>query len=118
MQILQQQGYSVEMIAGVTSFCAVAAQLKTSLTTMNKPVHIIPASSGISLEQALDLDGTKVLMKSGKAMSQVKETIVKKGLAQKASLVQNCGLSTQVICKDILTASEDTSYFTTIIVKE
>lgn len=118
MDILLKDGYTVKMIPGVTSFCAVASTLNIGLTQMNKPIHIIPSSSGISLEEALDLEGTKVLMKAGKAMAQVKSTIVNKGLQEKAQLVQNCGLPNEIVCKDITTASDDTSYFTTIIVKE
>lgn len=118
MDILSQDGYTVKMIPGVTSFCAVASALGTGLTSMNKPLHIIPSGSGLPVDKALDLDGTKVLMKAGKAMAQVKATIIAKGLKDKAKLVQNCGLPNEILCEDISTASDDASYFTTIIIKE
>ncbi|MEG2081905.1 MAG: precorrin-2 C(20)-methyltransferase [Oscillospiraceae bacterium] len=118
MDIAVQDGYTVKMIPGVTSFCAVAAELTMGLTTMNKAVHIIPASSGISLSQALEMEGTKVLMKSGTSIATVKKAIEDKGLCGKTQLVQNCGLPNQVVCKDISKAKDDASYFTTIIVKE
>ena len=40
------------------------------------------------------------------------------GLKDKAMLVQNCGLPGEKICKRLDEASDDISYFTTIIVKE
>lgn len=44
--LLDQRGYETEMVPGVPSFCAVAAQLGVSLTTMNAPLHIVPAGGG------------------------------------------------------------------------
>lgn len=117
MELTEARGYTVRMIPGVTSFCAVAATLGTSLTTMNSPLHIIPAG-GMELDAALALDGTRVLMKTGKSMKSVKEHICKSGLAGKTLLVQNCGLPNQKICRDIAQADEDISYFTTVIIKE
>ena len=54
------------MCPGVTSFCAVAARLGRSLTRMDEPLHILPGSA--ELDNALALPGTKVIMKSGKAI--------------------------------------------------
>ena len=58
MNILLERDYDVELIPGVTSFCASASELKISLTTMNDPLHIIPAT-GVDLKEALALPGTK-----------------------------------------------------------
>ena len=117
MALLKADGYTVEMIPGVTSFCAVAARLSESLTTMHQPVHIFPASSGPTGE-ALKLPGTKVLMKTGRSMPEVRAAIEAAGLRDKAMLVQNCGLPGETVCRSIDDASDDISYFTTIIVKE
>ena len=91
-----EQGYRAEVVAGVPSFCAVAALLQQSLTEMSHPLHIIPAGHG-SLEENLALPGTKVLMKTGKALPQVREALRRPGLYEKASLVQNCGLPTHCL---------------------
>lgn len=118
MKLLLDEGFQVETIPGVTSFCAVASTLNISLTSMNKPVHIIPASSGILIEEALELKGTKILMKAGKTLPLVIECIKNKNLQSKTKLVQNCGLVNEIICTDIDQVSNEASYFTTIIVKE
>lgn len=116
-KLLEADGYPVVMIPGVTSFCAVAAALGESLTTMHQPVHIFPASSGPT-DEALKLPGTKVLMKTGRSMPEVRAAIEKAGLKDKTGLVQNCGLPNEQICHNLDDASDDISYFTTIIVKE
>ena len=115
--LLEEDGFPVVMIPGVTSFCAVAATLGQSLTTMHQPVHIFPASSGPT-DEALKLKGTKVLMKTGRSMPEVRAAIEAAGLKEKTGLVQNCGLPNEQVCHNLDDASDDISYFTTIIVKE
>lgn len=115
--LVTADGFQARMIPGVTSFCAVAAALGESLTSMHKPVHIFPASSA-DTAQALPLSGTKVLMKTGKSMPEVRRAIEDAGLTDSAMLVQNCGLANEQVCRDIRDASDDISYFTTILIKE
>ena len=115
--LVTAHGFSAVMIPGVTSFCAVAAVLGEGLTTMHQPIHIFPASSGPTGD-ALRLPGTKVLMKTGRAMPEVRAAIEAAGLSEKTKLVQNCGLPGQQICHSLDEASDNISYFTTIIVKE
>ena len=63
-RLLKNEGYEAVMVPGVPSFCAVAAALGTSLTEGSRPMHVIPAGR-TDLDSALELDGTKILMKSG-----------------------------------------------------
>ncbi|MFI3238320.1 MAG: precorrin-2 C(20)-methyltransferase [Lachnospiraceae bacterium] len=115
MEMLEEEGYYVEMIPGITSFCAVAATLGTSLTTMHKPLHIFPAGQ---LEDILPLEGTKVVMKSGSAIGAVKEYLKQEASNQQIMAVSNCGLPNEVVCKTVEDISDDLSYFTTIIIKD
>lgn len=117
MDILTEQGYNVEMVPGVPSFCASAAAVKTGLTTMDKPLHIIP-SDATPLDEALSMDGTKILMKSGRSLAKVKKAVKNLNLEDKTYVVQNCGLPDQQVCKNIDDISEDISYFTTVIIKK
>ncbi|WP_458861649.1 precorrin-2 C(20)-methyltransferase [Acidaminobacterium chupaoyuni] len=117
LEQIKQAGYETQVIPGVPSFCAVAALLQQSLTVMNKPLHIIPAGHE-GLEESLDLPGTKVLMKTGKAMPLVRRALKERGLYEKASLVQNCGLPEQHICRSLDEADDSIGYFTTIVVKD
>lgn len=117
MDILTARGYESVMIPGVPSFCAVAARLGTSLTTVSSPLHILPGA-GESLAEQLDLPGTRVLMKSGKQLPQAAELLRQKGLLEKAAMVRDCGLPTEQVCRDLTHLPEDTGYFATVIVKE
>lgn len=117
MDILTDRGYEAVMVPGVPSFCAVAARLGTSLTTVSSPLHILPGSDG-SLAELLDLPGTKVLMKSGRQLPQAAEALRQRGLLEKAAMVRDCGLPTEQVCRDLTHLPEDTGYFSTIVVKE
>ena len=117
MELLQAEGYATEMIPGVTSFSAIAARLGMSLTTMEEPLHILPASQADQWE-GLSLPGTKILMKSGRNLGPLMEELSRRDLLDKAALVANCGLPGEVVCRDLRKFSAPTGYYTTVIVKE
>lgn len=117
MESLRREGFEAVMVPGVPSFCAVAARLGESLTEGSTPLHIIPASYE-PLEQALALPGTKVLMKSGKRIPKVIETLCETGHLEGASMVQECGLPGEAVYRDLHAVPEPVGYFATIIVKE
>ena len=119
MELFKDRGYETVMVPGVPSFCAVAARLGVSLTEMNTALHISPG--GAALGEALDLPGTKVLMKSGRQMPAVLEALKTKGTLGNSMLVQNCGLPGEAVYPDLSKAvpGEDSmGYFATVIVKE
>lgn len=113
-RILSERGYEAETIPGVTSFCACAATLNRSLTDMNMPLYILPASMP-DLSSALDLPGGKVIMKSGRAIKDIKRLLHEKNLAERSFIVSNCGLPTQRVFKNIDEATDE-SYFSTILI--
>lgn len=117
MELLREEGYETEMIPGVTSFSAVAARLGVSLTTMEEPLHILPASQQAQWE-GLTLPGTKVLMKSGRSLKDLVEKLAETGQLERAALVANCGLAQEVVCTDLRSLPEGAGYYTTILVKE
>lgn len=114
--ILRARGYETEWVPGIPSFCAAAARLGVSLTERDTPLHILPAGS-VPLEEALELLGTKVLMKAGRSLPNVVSALEQRGLLEKASLVENCGLPGERVCTE-LSQEADFGYFTTVIVKE
>lgn len=119
MELLGERGYETAMIPGVPSFCAVAARLGVSLTEMNTALHISPG--GAALGDALDLPGTKVLMKSGRQMPAVLEALASRGALGNSMLVQNCGLPGEAVYPDLskeVPGEDSMGYFATVIVKE
>ncbi len=108
-------GGRTAIVSGIPSFCAVAARLNTSLTEGGQPLHVIPASYP-NTQEGIALDGTKVLMKAGKAFGEVKLWIAQSG--QQASMVSRCGMSGEQAFEDIADADESASYFSVILVKD
>lgn len=116
LALLEEQGLPAVMVPGVTSFCAVAARLGMSLTEMNEPLHIIPAS-GTDLEAALRLPGSKVLMKSGSAVHRTVEILDRLGLLEQSAMVADCGLPDEQVYRDLHALPEKVSYFATFLVR-
>ena len=112
---LRNDGFEAVMAPGVTSFSAVAARLGCSLTQIDAPLHIIPASA--DLDRALQLPGTKVLMKSGSAIRETVHALERAGLLDRAALVADCGLPTEQVYRGLCELPENLSYFATIIVQ-
>lgn len=107
-------GLDAQIISGIPSFCASAARLNIGLVENKEQLHVIPASYGV--EEALELPGTKVLMKAGKKMPQVKEAVKKSG--QKLLMVENCGMDTEKIYTSVDNIPDKSSYYSLVVVKE
>ena len=114
-EILQAQGYATAMAAGVPSFCAAAARLNQPLTGgMDAPLTIAPGSRA---------DGTKVLMKTGRQLPALLDTLDAHGALSRSALVCSCGLPDETIFPDLSTArppqdGSKAGYFATVLVKE
>ena len=113
LERIRSDGFETVMCPGVTSFCAVAARLGRSLTRMEEPLHILPGS--MDMEQGLSLPGTKVIMKSGKAIHETAAALERCGMAANAGMVADCGLETEQVYTDLRHLPEEVSYFATIV---
>lgn len=111
---VEEMGYDTEIVSGITSFCAVAARLNIGLVEKHEELHVIPAS--YQIEEALQLPGTKVLMKAGKKMAEVKATI--KRLGASAVMIENCGMPDEKIYRSVEEIPEDAGYYSLIIIKD
>lgn len=117
-ELLQARGYATAMAAGVPSFCAAAARLNRPLTSgMDTPLTIAPGSWA---DRVLDLPGSKVLMKSGRQLPALLETLDAHGALNKSALVCNCGLPDEAVYPDLSAArpADAAGYFATVLVKE
>lgn len=109
-----EAGYETEMISGIPSFCAAAARLQTGIAEKSEQIHIIPAS--YQIQEALTLPGTKILMKAGKKLPQVKQQLQDGN--QSVVMVENCGMEGERIFRGVEEIPEDAGYYTLIIVKD
>ncbi len=113
----RSEGFACETISGVPSFCAAAAALGISLGENKEEIHIIPASYDI--QASLTLSGTKVYMKSGKRLRELKETLMSlPENKQYVYAVSNCGLENERKYYSAEELDENSGYLTLVIVKE
>ena len=112
--ILEEDGYSVELVNGIPSFCAAAARLGTSLTEWDEMLHILPAVH--KAQELQDLPGNLVLMKSASHMAEVKDALRKSG--RKVCAVENCTMENEKVYKDLEEIPDDAGYFSLLIAKK
>ena len=113
-QRIAKLGYPTEIVSGVPSFCAAAAKLGISLGERQEQIHIIPASYDV--ESAMQLPGTKILMKAGKKMPVVRKCVQEHN--GWAAMVENCGMTEEHLWTDVENMPEQPGYYTLVIVKD
>jgi len=116
-RVTENKGTAV-MINGIPSFCAVAATLGISLGDNRDEIHIIPASYDVS--HTLELGGTKVYMKSGKKLVELKKALLEyEGLERlEVYAVSNCGMKDESISIGLNNLDRSSGYLTIVIVKD
>ena len=113
-QMIEQDGYLVETVSGIPSFCAAAARLNQPLGEQEEQIHILPGS--YEAGEGLQLPGTKILMKTGRKMGKIKEFLQES--SQDICLVENCGMDKERIVRSVEEISEDMGYYSLLIVKD
>lgn len=111
------RGYDAFLVPGVPSFCAAAAALGRALCEDDEMLHIIPASHA-STDDGLALSGSKVLMKAGRSILDVREKLRARDELADAALVERCGMEGERIVRDLDELGDPTGYFSIILVKE
>ena len=87
---------------------------------MDAPLTIAPGSRA---DEVLDAPGTKVLMKTGRQLPALLDTLDAHGALSRSALVCSCGLPDETIFPDLSTArplqdGSKAGYFATVLVKE
>ncbi len=111
---LEADGYQIELVSGITSFCAAAAALGVPLVEWDEQLHVLPAVH--RLEAELEQPGNYVLMKSASKMSAVKDILRRSGRA--VSMVENCCMPGEKRYHSVDEIPDDAGYFSLIIAKE
>ena len=113
-EILEKDGYPVELVPGITSFTAAAARLGVSLAVRDEMIHVLPAV--FRSEEPLTFPGTYILMKSASKMKDVKEMLKNSG--RKILAAEKCGMPGEKIYRSVEEIPDDAGYYTLIIAKE
>lgn len=106
-------GYETEIVSGVPSFCAAAARLNTEIAKKAEQIHIVPAS--YQVQEALELPGTKILMKAGKQLPKVKKAL--SAGQDTVVMVENCGMESERVYEGIGQIPDEAGYYTLLFVK-
>lgn len=108
------RGYCAELVNGITSFTAAAARLNISVAEDAQQIHVL--SQPEQIQEGLKLSGTKIIMKMGKNMAQVKQWIRESGL--NAMMVERCGMPDERIMNSVDEIDEHAGYYSLLIVKD
>ncbi len=109
MDPLIQEGYEIEVVNGIPSFCAVSAKLL-------KPLALGDGAVMITSGEYRSFDGTLMIMKAGSRLEQLKDMIRKDG--KEAYLVENCGMKDERIYRETSEMPEKTGYFSIMVVEK
>jgi len=106
--MVKKSGYTVEIINGVSSFCAAAAKIGCSIAEGEESVMITTG-------EYIPFDGTLIIMKAVSRLKELKAEI--KNTGKTAYLIENCGMQDEAVYYDVDSIPDKAGYFSTIIVK-
>lgn len=112
---VKDAGHEMEIIPGITSFCAAADKAQISLCEGNESVAIIPSLKSANLEKYIDDFDTIVIMKAGKDTDAIYNILKRHGLEHNAVVSSCIGMKNELI--EPIQRHKEYGYFTTVIVK-
>ena len=114
-RLLRQAGYATEIVPGVPSFCAVAAELQQPLCEKDEALIVIPGNHK-QRRDLLALDGSKVIMKPAGKLGPIQDELRDLQLLDKTAMIERCGLPGETVYEKAADA-KDTGYFAVLLVK-
>ena len=111
---VRERGFSVKVVPGVPSFCAMAASAGIPLAMGDTPLQILPYGCADFAER-LKLSGPKIIMKCGAYMEALCELLDELELLDKAYAAENVGTADERVYPDLRNA-KDCGYFTTVYI--
>ena len=113
-ELAKKDGIKTMAVSGVSSITACANRLGLTLCDGKEQLHVFPDTEDI--ENALNLSGTKVLMKCGRSVPDIKEKL--KGKKVSVYAVCNCGMPDEKCYRSLDEIPDDGSYMLTVIIKD
>lgn len=97
--ITRLSGFEIETIPGITSFCAAASKINTSIVEGDMPFVVMPVNDTESVEKVLEDFDSVVLMKVSRNYDDIVDKLHEKGF--NAALVRRCGQDGEEIVWDL-----------------
>ncbi|MDU4960812.1 MAG: precorrin-2 C(20)-methyltransferase [Sporomusaceae bacterium] len=119
-QLLQDCGFPIVTIPGITAFAAIGSQLGYPLVEGNDTLTVIPATMDeAKLDRVLAVADNVVLMKVYKNFPRIREMLDRHGLAANAVMISRCGLDDEQVIRDLAHVAADyrPNYLSTILTR-
>ena len=92
---------AVETVAGVSSFSAAAARLRTSLADVDDRIAVLPAGYGVdTIDRLLDEFDTLVLLKVKPLLDAILDLLERRGLLEHTAFVEKAGTPEERVVRD------------------
>ncbi len=116
-RLLKGKNVPMEVVPGITSFCAIASKYQYPLANGEDVLSIVPGTvSEGKLQQILTESDTAVIMKVYKNWREIVTVLQKNGRAEEAILVSRCGLDAEKSSKSLSELKTAPNYLSTILV--
>ena len=107
-------GFDTEMVSGVPSFCAAAADAQISLCEENETLAVIPAV-GADVDFGSVIDNFDI-MKAGRNMNKIYDCLDERNLLNNTVIASRVGMDGGVM--ESIKRDGNYGYFTTVIIKK
>ena len=115
-KLLLKEGYDVQMVPGIPSFCAGACAADTAIAEGEEAFGVIPSVKGMEeVEKCLDVFDNLVIMKAGSYMKEIAGLLKARGMEHCATVIGNVGMAGEYIGP--ILSDREYGYFTTVIIK-
>lgn len=109
--------YRIEIVPGVTSLTACAAQLERPLTSRNDVMTVIPGPlSDEDIRRRIDEAQAVAIMKVGRHLGRLRALLDGMGLLERAGYVERASLPQQKVRRLIDVEAETAPYFSMILI--
>lgn len=118
-RLLENEGYPIETVPGITAFCAIGSKLGYPLVEGNDILSIIPATADEEkIRSVMAVTDNVVLMKVYKNFSQIVDLLTENKLTDRAVMLSRCGLPDETVIRDLEAEKEKkVNYLSTILAR-
>lgn len=119
-RLLEDAGYPIETIPGVTAFCAIGSHVGYPIVDGDNVLNIVPATmDDEKLDRVLAAADNVVLMKVYKNFPQIVEKLRKYNLLSEAVMITRCGLPEEEVVRNLsdVDTTKPLNYLSTILTK-
>ncbi len=119
-RLVENSGYKIETVPGVTAFCAIGSHLGYPIVEKEEVLAIVPATAPKEkIDKVLAVADDAVIMKVYRNFGEVQETLKKHNMADEAVMISRVGLDGEEIYRGLQDMPADTklNYLSTILAK-